>query len=79
MSNYRWIANEIDVTDIIPKLPSYILEMIGEIEEADRVDNLPVYYQVCDDFEIYTKMLVPDVLTMKEWHMLCSKYSLPPE
>jgi hypothetical protein len=54
-----------------------MLEMISEIENADTENNLPVYVQVCDDFEIYAKMLVPDVLSMEEWHRFCAKYSLP--
>ncbi len=74
---FRWIANDIDVSELIKRLPSYMLEMIEEIEKADIEDNLPVYVQVCDDFEIYAKMLVPDVLTMEDWHRFCAKYSLP--
>lgn len=74
---FRWIANDIDVSEIVSKLPKYILDMITEIEQADKEDNMPVYYQICDDFEIYTKLLVPDVLTMQEWDKLCAKYSLP--
>ncbi|MDD6083723.1 MAG: hypothetical protein PUB89_12965 [Oscillospiraceae bacterium] len=74
---FRWIANDIDVSELTDKLPSYMLEMISEIENADTENNLPVYVQVCDDFEIYAKMLVPDVLSMEEWHRFCAKYSLP--
>ena len=54
-----------------------MLEMIAEIEKADRENNLPVYVQVCDDFEIFAKMLVPEVLSTDEWHKACAKYSLP--
>ena len=74
---FRWIANDIDVSELINKFPSYMLEMIDQIERADKENNLPVYVQVCDDFEIYAKMLVPDVITMEQWHKLCAKYSLP--
>ncbi|MBP3747127.1 MAG: hypothetical protein J6I47_06665 [Ruminococcus sp.] len=74
---FRWIANDIDISDTIEKLPQYMLEMICEIEKADTEDNLPVYVQMCDDFEIYAKMLVPDVLSMEEWRKACAKYSLP--
>ncbi len=74
---FRWIANDIDVSELINKFPSYMLEMIDQIEQADKENNLPVYVQVCDDFEIYAKMLVPDVITMEQWHKLCAKYSLP--
>ena len=76
-TQFRWIANEIDVSKSMKKLPSYMLEMVKIIENADTENNLPVYVQACDDFEIYTKLLVPDVLTTEEWHMLCAKYSLP--
>ena len=75
-NEFRWIANNIDVSELIPKLPSYILEMIEQMEKADIENNLPVYVQVCDDFEIYTKLLVPDVLSFKEWRSFCDKYSL---
>ncbi|MBQ9199069.1 MAG: hypothetical protein IJ141_02695 [Lachnospiraceae bacterium] len=74
---FRWIANDIDVSEFVKKLPSYMLEMIDQIEQADIESNLPVYVQVCDDFEIYAKMLIPDVITMEQWHKLCAKYSLP--
>ena len=50
-----------------------MLEMIDQIEQADKENNLPVYVQVYDDFEIYAKMLVPDVITMEQWHKLCAK------
>ena len=76
-TQFRWIANDIDISEMINKLPSYMLEMIAEIEKADRENNLPVYVQVCDDFEIYAKMLVPEVLSTDEWHKACAKYSLP--
>ena len=74
---FRWIANDIDVSELINKFPSYMLEMIDQIEQADKENNLPVYVQVCDDFEKKAKMLVPDVITMEQWHKLCAKYSLP--
>lgn len=76
-ADFRFIANEIDVSNLICKLPIYVIEMIAQMEQADREDNFPVYAQVCDDFEIYTKLLVPDVLSMQEWHTFCAKYSIP--
>lgn len=76
-NGFRYIANDIDVSDLICKLPSYVKEMIIQMEQADREDNFPVYAQVCDDFEIYTKLLIPDVLTTREWDLFCAKYSIP--
>ncbi|MCR5608985.1 MAG: hypothetical protein K6G26_07980 [Lachnospiraceae bacterium] len=76
---FQWIAKEIDVSHLMYKMPAYIKEMIDEIEKADLEGNVAVYAQVCDDLEIYTKLLVPEVLTMHEWHMFCEKYSFPPE
>lgn len=38
---FRWIANDIDVSELINKLPSYMLEMIDQIEQADKENNLP--------------------------------------
>ena len=76
---YRWIADNIDTSGIEPKLPHYIREMIAEIEQADRENNLPVYDTVCNDLEAHTKLLLPDILNDHEWDMLCEKYSFPYE
>lgn len=74
---FQWIAEDIDVTAIYQRLPRYVQEMIADIEQADLNDNMPVYYGYCDDLEIHTKLLVPDVISRHEWDLLCSKYSLP--
>lgn len=73
---FRWIAENIDISALTEKLPWYIKDMIHDAEHADRENNFPVYAQVCDDLEIYAKLLVPDILTMAEWHMLCEKYAI---
>lgn len=75
---FRFIANDIDVSNMYDKLTSNAKEMIAQMEQADRENNFPVYVQVSDDFEVYTKLLAYDeVLTDNEWHLLCAKYSIP--
>ena len=64
---YRWIADNIDTSGIEPKLPHYIREMIAEIEQADRENNLAVFDTVCNDLEVHTKLLLPDILNDHEW------------
>ena len=76
---YHWIADNIDTSGIEPKLPHYIREMIAEIEQADRENNLAVFDTVCNDLEVHTKLLLPDILNDHEWDMLCEKYSFPYE
>lgn len=76
---FRWIANNIDISAIYKKLPQRIRNMIAEIEQADRDDNIAVYYTVCDDLEMHTKLLIPDILTDYEWDMICEKYCVPYE
>lgn len=75
-NNYRWIAEEIDISDILPRLPKHVLECIRNIEKADLDNNMPAFYQLCDNLEIYTKLLIPDIITVKEWDMICEKYCL---
>ena len=72
---FRWIDNDIDISNIYPKLPKGIKKMITEMEDADRQNDWIIYDTVCDDFEIHTKLLIPDVLSDKEWNLLCNKYA----
>lgn len=77
---FRFIFNEPDISYLYEKLTPIAKEMIEQMEQADREDNFPVYAQVSDDFEIYTKLMAYDgALTDKEWWLLCEKYSIPPE
>ena len=75
-NEFRWIDENIDISDFADKLPGHIKDMIRDAEKADKEDNFPVYAQVCDDLEICAKLLVPDVLTMKQWHDFCDKYTI---
>jgi len=72
---YRWINEEIDTATLEANLPRIHRDMIDELIQADKDSNEVVFYQVADDFEVYTKVLVADgVLTKKDWELLCAKY-----
>lgn len=71
----RWINESINTSDIEVRLPEYIRDMISELYQADS-DNLPaVYDQVSDDLDSYVKMLVPDVISKKEYNLIIQKFS----
>lgn len=70
---FRWIR-DIDISSFYDKLPKPLKEVIAEAEEADRNGALGALYEIQDNIENFSKMLVPDVITNKEWEMLCLKY-----
>lgn len=77
MSNnekFRWIRNDIDISSIYDRLPNSLKEVIAEAEEADRNGWIGALYEIQDNIENFSKMLVPDVISYKEWDMLCLKY-----
>lgn len=74
---FRWIDDNIDISAFYDKLPKMIKQTISEAEQYDRDNCEPEYYNMCDDIEIKTKMLIPDVISHKEWELICAKYSLP--
>ena len=76
-SKFRWIDESIDISSFYDKLPRHHREFIAEIEQADLDDDWYNYATLCDDFESHTKLLLlDDVITDKEWDMLCSKYAI---
>ena len=70
---FRWIR-DIDISSFYDKLPSLLKEAIAKAEEADRKGELCALYELQDNIEILAKPIVPDVITNKEWEMLCLKY-----
>lgn len=73
---FRWIANNIDISHFYDKLHPSIKKLIAEAEQFDRDDMMGAYIAVIDAIEIQTKLFVPDELTFEEWDMICEKYSL---
>lgn len=72
---FRWINEDIDISGFYHKLDDFIKELIKDAEEADKNDNYPVYYEMCDNIDVQAKLYVPDVLSEKEWNMLCYRYT----
>ena len=75
-TTFQWIDNDIDISTFYEKLPSHIKQMIAEAEEADRNNQDAIYDTICDDLEIHTKLLIPDVISSKEWDIICCKYAI---
>ncbi|MCD7741488.1 MAG: hypothetical protein LUI06_04725 [Ruminococcus sp.] len=71
---FRWIDNSIDISSFYDRLSPIVKGLIKEAEKADRANMDVVYEDTCDDIEIQAKLLVPDVISFKEWHMICDKY-----
>ncbi len=72
--NFRWIRSDIDISSFYDRLTDVVKELIAEAEEADRNDEEMVLYELQDSIENQAKLLVPDVISHKEWDMLCEKY-----
>ena len=70
----NWIDKEIDISTFYDKLSDSVKELIIEAEEAEKNDMDMAFYEICDSIEIQSKLLVPDVISFKEWDLLCSKY-----
>ena len=75
--SFRWIAGEKDDTKIRSKLPAEVNEMIEEAIEADINNDPGTFMNATEAIENAGKMLVPKVLSVKEWELLCYKYSFP--
>lgn len=73
-TEFRWIDESIDISDIYPRLPKITKDVIRDAEQADLEDNYPMYYFLIEDIEIQTKLLVPDVISHHEWDLICWKY-----
>lgn len=71
---FRWIADDIDISSFYDKLSEDVKELILEAEAADLSDSMGGYYTACDNIEVYSKLLVPKVITVEEWELLCKKY-----
>ena len=71
---FKYLNNDIDISDFYDKLPTILKNLIAEAEQLDREDNEGKLYGICEGIECIGKLYVPDVLTEEEWHRLCDKY-----
>lgn len=76
---FRWIANDnvIDISDFYDKLPDAIKDIIKTAEKADEENDMGAFMSISDAIENWSKMLVPDVLNVYQWDMICEKYMFP--
>ena len=74
---FRWIANEINISDFYDRLPRHIKATIALAEQYDRDENDAAYLNMCDDIEVKAKLLIPSVISDYEWLKICNKYSMP--
>ena len=76
---FRWIANDnvIDISDFYDKLPDAIKDMIKTAEKADEENDMGAFMSISDAIENWSKMLVPGVLNVHQWDMICEKYMFP--
>lgn len=75
MSNYHYINDKIDISSFYDRLSHTVKTLIKEAEEQDKEELEYAYLDTCDAIEVHCKLLVPDVITKKEWELLCQKYS----
>lgn len=71
---FRWIDNDIDISDIQDKFTKPLQNLIKEAEQADREKDEGTFECACDGIEMFSKMLVPDVISKKQWEKVCEKY-----
>lgn len=71
---FNYLNEEVNISDIYDKLPKSIKELIAEAEQHDLEDKLGSLVCDCDDIEIRTKILIPNILTKKEWERICQRY-----
>lgn len=76
---FRWIENNIDISEFYDRLPRLIKNIIAQAEQDDRDNMEMAYFNDCEAIECQSKMLTPDIISDQEWEMLCTKYSLPLE
>ncbi len=73
---FRWIDNEIDISDFYDKLDRHAKALIKKAEQADRDSDIFDYYDAIDSLEIVTKLHIPDAISEHQWHLICEKYSV---
>lgn len=71
---HRWIKDNVDISAFYERLPKIIKETIAEAEEADRNNDEGTFICICEGLECQAKLFVPDVISVKEWDLLCYKY-----
>ena len=71
---FRYLNNDIDISDFYDKLPRGLKALIAEAEQLDRDDNEGALLAVCEGIEIQGKLCVPDGITKEQWERLCDKY-----
>lgn len=70
----EWIRRDIDISSFYDKLSKIVKTLIAEAKEAEKNRQDFAFYEICDNIEIQAKLLVPDVISHKEWELLCEKY-----
>lgn len=73
-NQFRWIKNNIDISSFYHKLPKDVIETMQEAEQADLNDDEGTFICICEGLECQAKLYVPDVISTKEWDLLCQKY-----
>lgn len=73
-NKFRWIKNDIDISSFYHKLPKDVIETMQEAEQADLNDDEGTFICICEGLECQAKLYVPDVISTKEWDLLCQKY-----
>lgn len=71
---FNYLNGKIDISDIYDKLPKSIKELLSEAEQHDLEDKLGSLVCDCDDIEVRTKLLIPDIITKNEWERICQRY-----
>jgi hypothetical protein len=75
MKRRGWINYDIDISDFSDKLGKFIFEIIKEAEEAESKGEVFTFYNVCEDIEMQSKLLLEDgVITDEQWERLCTRY-----
>lgn len=74
---FQWINNDIDISGFYDKLQPAVHDMIKKAEIADKTDDEGLFLCMSEGIECWTKLLVPDVISMDEWDMICLKYMFP--
>lgn len=73
-NKFRWIKNDIDISGFYHKLPKDVIETMQEAEQADLNNDEGMFICICEGLECQAKLYVPDVISTKEWDLLCQKY-----
>lgn len=71
---FRYLDNDIDISDFYDKLPKHLKALIAEAEQLDREGKEGELLAICEGIEVQGKLCVPDCITKEQWERLCDKY-----